>query len=307
MPRPPILVTGSHRSGTGWVSDMLAATPSPTVRTIWEPFSLRARRGVRQAPFRYWFTYVTDENASEFADPLARMLDWRYSTTAELSTVRSPRDAARMVRDRWITSANRRAGAVPISKDPIAVFSAEWMSDTFGMDTIVLIRHPAAFAHSIMKQGWWHPFDHFTAQPTMMRDLLARHAEEIERFARTPQPLLDQAILLWVLIHEHIARMRARRPGWRFIRHEDISRDPVASFQELYTWLDLAWSDEVERTILESSGEGNPAVSEEASDRRRDSRAAITAWKDRLTPEDQATIRERTAPVWQMFYGDEDW
>jgi len=286
---------------------MLAATPSPTTRTIWEPFNLHARQGVRQAPFRYWFTYVTDQNASDFRPGLARMLGWRYSVAAELPTLRSPTDIGRMVRDRVVTSANRRTHAVPISKDPIAVFSAEWLSDTFGMDTLVLIRHPAAFTYSIVKQGWWHPFDHFTAQPAMMRDLFADRAEDIERFARTPQPLLDQAILLWTLIHEHIERLRARRPSWRFVRHEDLSRDPVAGFRDLYEWLGLTWNDGVERSIVQSSAEGNPSVTTEASSRRRDSRAAITTWKDRLSGEEQATIRDRTAPVWQQFYGDEDW
>jgi Sulfotransferase family len=307
MRRAPILVTGSHRSGTGWVSDILAATPSPRVGTIWEPFNLRARRGVRQAPFRYWFTYVTDLNASEFRSPLQRMLAWRYSMLAEAPTVRSPKDLARMFRDAWVTASNRRAGAVPISKDPIAVFSAEWMSDTFGMDTIVLIRHPAAFCYSIVKQGWWHPFDHFTAQPAMMRDLFAARAEEIERFAHTPQPLLDQAVLLWVLIHEHIARMRVLRPEWRFVRLEDLSREPVEGFRGLYGWLDLAWDAEVERAVIRSSGEGNPAVTDRASSRLRDSKASISVWKDRLTAEEQESIRERTDPVWREFYGDEDW
>ena len=300
-------MTGSHRSGTGWVSDMLAATSSPTVRTIWEPFNLRARRGVRQAPFRYWFTYVTDLNASEFRAPLQRMLAWRYSMVAEAPTVRSPRDLARMFRDAWVIASNRRAGAVPLSKDPIAVFSAEWMSDTFGMDTIVLIRHPAAFCFSIVKQGWWHPFEHFTAQPAMMRDLFSARTDEIERFALTPQPLLDQAVLLWVLIHEHIARMRARRSEWRFVRLEDLSREPVAGFRGLYRWLDLEWNDEVERAVIRSSGEGNPAVTDRASSRLRGSTAAISVWKDRLTPEEQESIRERTDPVWREFYEDEDW
>jgi hypothetical protein len=307
MPRPPILVTGSHRSGTGWVSDMLAATPSPAVRTIWEPFNLHARQGVRRAPFRFWFTYVTDENEAEFREPLERMLDWRYSMAAEIPTIRAPRDAGRMVRDRWRTGANRRLHAVPISKDPIAVFSADWMADAFGMDTLVLIRHPAAFAYSIVKQGWWHPFEHFIAQPAMMRDLLAERAAEIERFANTRQPLLDQAILLWNLIHEHIARMRSHRPDWRFVRLEDLSRDPLSRFRELYDWLGLSWSPEVARAVEESSGEGNPSITTDASSRRRDSRAAITAWKARLGAEDQAIIKARTAPVWHEFYGEEDW
>ena len=87
-----------------------------------------------------------------------------------------------------------------------------------------------------------------------------------------------------------------------------ISRGtPSHGFRDLYGWLGLAWSDDVERSIVESSAEGNPSVTTEASSRRRDSRAAITTWKDRLSPEEQATIRDRTAPVWQQFYGDEDW
>jgi hypothetical protein len=212
-----------------------------------------------------------------------------------------------MVRDRLAFAANRRAHAVPISKDPIAVFSAEWMADALGMDTLVLIRHPAAFAFSIVKQGWWHPFDHFIAQPAMMRDLFASRADEIERFAETPQPLLDQAILLWVLIHEHIARMRTVRPDWRFARLEDLSTDPVPRFRDLYEWLGLRWSGAVERAVVESSSGDNPAVTTEASSRRRDSKAAATAWKGLLTPEHQATIKERTAPVWQEFYGEDDW
>ena len=286
---------------------MLAATPSPAVRTIWEPFNLRARQGIRQAPFRYWFTYVTAENEAAFRAPLGRMLEWRYSVAAEIPTIRAPKDAARMARDRWRTGANRRVQAVPVSKDPIAVFSAEWMADTFGMDALVLIRHPAAFAHSIVKQGWWHPFDHFTAQPAMMRDLLADRADEIERFASARQPLLDQAILLWLVIHEHIAHMRSRRPDWRFVRLEDVSREPVDRFRELYDWLGLTWSGQVARAIEESSGEGNPSVTTDASSRRRDSRAAITAWKAHLSAEDQAVVKARTAPVWQEFYGEEDW
>ncbi len=48
--RRPLLVTGSHRSGTGWVSEMLAAAPSPELAYIWEPFSLRARPGICDAP-----------------------------------------------------------------------------------------------------------------------------------------------------------------------------------------------------------------------------------------------------------------
>ena len=286
---------------------MLAATPAPTSRTIWEPFNLRARQGVRQAPFRYWFTYVTNRNAAEFGPPLERMLEWRYSIAAEIPTLRTPKDAGRMIRDRWVVGSNRRARAVPIVKDPIAVFSAEWMSDAFDMDALVLVRHPAAFVYSIVKQGWWHPFDHFTAQPAMMRELFADRTDEIERFAPQPQPLLDQAILLWTLIHEHIADMRARRPTWRFVRHEDLSRDPVRGFRELFDWLGLSGATtcngrsstaRVSRT--RTSRPWRPIANATARPRSASGRIG-------LRPRSEATIEERTAPVWREFYGEADW
>ena len=44
MHTKPILVTGSHRSGTTWVGKMLAATGS--VGYIHEPFNLKNRPGI---------------------------------------------------------------------------------------------------------------------------------------------------------------------------------------------------------------------------------------------------------------------
>jgi LPS sulfotransferase NodH len=49
----PILVTGSHRSGSTWVGTMLATSPS--VGYVQEPFSLNHRPGIFSAKFDYWF------------------------------------------------------------------------------------------------------------------------------------------------------------------------------------------------------------------------------------------------------------
>ncbi len=65
-----------------------------------------------------------------------------------------------------------RRGATPLVKDPIALFSAEWLAATFDMRVLVMIRHPAAFAASIRRRGWRHRFADFLEQPLLMRDLL---------------------------------------------------------------------------------------------------------------------------------------
>ena len=305
--RRPILVTGSHRSGTGWVGEMLAASPAPRVGYIWEPFSPLARPGICPAPFDRWFQYVVAENEAPFRQPVRNMLDFRYHPGAEVRSLRSAKDAVRFARDWATVSKRRRSHPVPLLKDPIALFSSEWIADTFDARVLVLIRHPAAFTNSLLEKKLRHPFDDFLAQPLMMRELLADRADEIARFAEAEQPPLEQSILLWNLIHEQIARFREVRPDWLFRRHEDISRDPVSCFRELFECFELTWTDEVERTVREHSGEGNPEETADPTSHRRDSAKAITAWKRRLDPAQIARIREGTDPVWRAFYDDVDW
>lgn len=286
---------------------MLAASPQPRVAYIWEPFSPLARPGICPAPFERWFEYVTDHDASAFVGPVRDMLEYRYHPAAELRAMRSIKDVVRLARDWSTVSARRRSRPVPLLKDPIALFSSEWIADTFDARVLVLIRHPAAFTNSLLTKQLRHPFGDFVAQPAMMRDLLSDHADEITRFAETEQPLIEQSILLWNLIHEQIARFRDERPGWVFRRHEDLSKDAVTGFRDLYERFELRWSDEVERVVREHSGEGNPDETADPASHRRDSAKAITAWKRRLDAAQVARIREGTDPVWKAFYDDDDW
>jgi hypothetical protein len=303
----PILVTGAHRSGTGWVGSMIAASPSPAIAYLWEPFSIRHRPGTCDAPFSVWFPYVTSENEGPFVVPIADMLRFRYRTGAELRTVRSPKDGARLIRDRGRFRRYRRIGARPLLKDPIAVFSAGWLCDRFEMDAIVLIRHPAAFANSIVTRRLRHPFADFLAQPLLMRDLLAPFEQEIRRFTDREQPLLDQAILLWRMIHHVILKYRENRTDWTFIRLEDIARDPVARFRGLYARLGQVFDDTVAGTIEEHSGAMNPTEASDPADHHRDSARSVDTWKLRLSTAEIDEIRGRVEPISREFYADADW
>jgi len=305
--RQPILVTGSHRSGTGWVGRMIAATPSPQIAYLWEPFSLLHRPGICDAAFPYWFPYVCEENASVFRPSIADTLAFRYKTGAELRVVRTPQDAARLVRDRARFRRYRRQSAVPLMKDPIAVFSAEWLCDTFDMHVLMLIRHPAAFVYSIRQRGWTHPFDHFLAQPLLMRDFLLPFEREIQTFAAREHSPFEQGILLWKLIHSAILRFRTNRPDFMFLRLEDIARDPVAAFRALYARLDLTFTNEVMATIAAHSDVSNPATTASLDDVRRDSRASVVAWKAGITAEEAEHIRTDVEQLSKEFYSDEDW
>ena len=307
MPQRPILVTGSHRSGTGWVGSMIAACRSSPVAYVWEPFSPLHRPGTFSVHFPYWFAYVCPENEGPFLEPVGDMLAFRYQAAAEFAAVQSVKDAIRLPRD-WLRFIRyRRAGARPLLKDPIAIFSAEWLCDTFDMDVIVLIRHPAGFASSLKSRGLTHPFSHFLEQLMLMRDRLAPFRGEITRFAAEPQPLLQQAILLWKLIYWTILNYRGNRPDWMFLRLEDIALNPQTEFEKIYRRLGLTYDEHVRRTVGKYSDPSNPAETPDPALVKRDSRASIGTWRERLDAQEIQLIRKEVEPISKEFYSDSDW
>ena len=65
----PILLTGSHRSGSTWTGKMLAF--SNEIAYIHEPFNLNHNPGIFKARFENWFPYIFhgNEHLSPFFKP----------------------------------------------------------------------------------------------------------------------------------------------------------------------------------------------------------------------------------------------
>lgn len=303
----PILVTGSHRSGSTWLGQMIGA--SDEVGYIHEPFNIDRGPGICRTRFPYWFTYIPPGTSGAVADDFRRLLEFRYNYVAQAASVRSRRQIRTSLRDGGQFLRYRRQRARPLVKDPMALFSAEWIAGTFDAQVVVIVRHPAAFASSIKLDGWTHPFSHFVAQPELIEDHLSPFREEIAAFAREEHDILDQAALLWRLIHHTIADYRTQHPDWLVVRHEDLSLDPIESYATVFAALDLPYTEEVQEAILRSSDQSNPVDRDENGRRflTRDSRANIDNWRRRLTPSEIEYVRTRVADVSPLFYGEGEW
>jgi hypothetical protein len=306
----PILVTGLHRSGTTWVGRMLAE--APRVCYIHEPFSVSDAPGpgICNVTFSRWYTHIDAHNEAQYVDALRRTLGLRYDLVAALRA--APRGGVtRVVAEYEKFLAGRLRGARPLIKDPIALFSAEWLARTFDADVVVLTRHPAAFASSLTKLGWRHPFGDFLAQDRLMQTVLAGFEPEVREMAQRRHEILDEAILLWRMAQSAIAAYRERHPAWSFLRHEDLSRDPETEFARLYRHLGLEFTARVRRAIAAFTRRGNPvdpaAPVGSESTLRRDSRANVDAWRTRLEPGTIERIRERVADVSRDFYSSDEW
>lgn len=298
----PILVTGSHRSGSTWVGKMIAESPS--VNYIHEPFNITHRPCRCGVKFDYWFQYISDENGSIFYKHVKHAIGIFYNLGGETKT--SPKGALHLARAYW-DFLLYCVSARPVVKDPFTVFSAEWLASTFDMDVIVLIRHPAAFAGSLKRLNWPHPFSHFLVQPLLMRDHLYPFEAEIREYAEKEQDIVDQAALLWKLIYHMVLKYQKNHSDWIFIRHEDLSRDPLRGFQTLFNKLNLAFSEHIQEVIREHSDSANPSDAPRYNSIKLDSKSNLSNWRDRLTQSEAERIRAQVEDVSCAFYSDGDW
>jgi hypothetical protein len=301
----PVLVTGAHRSGTTWVGKMLAADADTAY--ISEPLNVLHRPGVLRVPVQHWYTYINKENESRYLPAFKQLLDFDYHLAAELRSIHSRRDFLRMLRDFGIFYLGAMHGQRALIKDPFAVFSAPWFAERLGCSVVITVRHPGAFASSLKRLGWSFDFRDLLAQPLLMRD----HLEEdrAEMGAMQPNDIVGQAALLWRMIYRVVHRLRAAHPEFILVRHEDLSRDPVAGYKKLYEELGLEFTPAVEKAVLNSSNPENPVeVSKEnVHSVKLDSRANMRNWKRRLSAEEIFRIQKLTGGVSDLYYPDDDW
>lgn len=301
----PILVTGTHRSGTTWIGKMLAADSSTAY--ISEPLNVLHRPGVFRAKVKHWYQYICDENQDDYLQAFRELLELDYHLWSEIRSIRSRRDFLRMGRDFLIFYNGLMRGQRVLLKDPFAVFSTEWFAKCLNCKVVIAVRHPAAFVSSLKRLNWPFDFQDLLDQPLLMRDFLEPYRGQME--AAIKDDVIGQSALLWNLIYRSVHTTVGRNPGFLAVRHEDVSLDPVNSYRKLYDQLGLEFTPRVEKTILNSSSSDNPAEPSRKNiySVKLDSRANISNWKKRLEPDEIQRIRERTEEVSQLFYPDVEW
>lgn len=301
----PLLITGTHRSGTTWVGRVLAASPS--VGYIHEPFNVERTLGITRQPVPKWYTHICNENEDGYLESMRDCFAFRYQLGVGIQRLRSWRDVGRLIQNASQFARYRWQRRRPLMKDPLALFSAEWLADRLGVQVVVMIRHPAAFVGSLVKAGWDFPFEDLTSQPLLMQNLLSDFGEELEGLAgRRSLCRIEQGIMLWRLTHYVIRHYRTTQPTWRFVRHEDLSRDPQRAFSSLATSIGLPFDSEVQARLRQLSFNSKVATAN-TKDLRIDSAANVHSWKKRLSAGEIEQIRDGTQDIWPDFYSDEDW
>jgi len=301
----PILVTGTHRSGTTWVGKMLAA--EALTAYISEPLNVLHRPGVFRVEVKHWYQYICEDNGNDYLPAFRDLLEFDYYLWAEIRSLRSRKDFLRMGRDFLIFYNGLMRGQRALLKDPFAVFSTPWFARNLNCKVVITVRHPAAFASSLKRLNWFFDFQDLLDQPLLMRDHLEPYRQEMQSIKA--DDIIGQAALLWKMIYRSVQAARESNPDFIVVRHEDLSRDPVSGYRDLYHLLDLEFAPRIEKTILNSSSSENPVElsRKKVHGFKLDSLANIDVWKKRLSVEEVDRIRKITEEISAIYYSDAEW
>ncbi len=307
MSRRPILITGAHRSGSTWVGKMLGK--SKQLCYIFEPFNIHFGPGICRSVFDSWFPYVTEENENEYYDCLYQIIRFKFHLLKEFGNIRTKWQLRNCFENLINFSIARMKKQLPLFKDPMAVFSADWLARRFDFLVLVLIRHPLAFAGSLKRLNWQFHFKDFVKQPLLMEGPLKPFKTEIEACVENLPDIIGQSVLLWKVIYSRVIDYQKQYPEWIFVRHEDISLNPVKEFKDIFEKLGVEFTHKIENYIRNHSKRSNPKEipGKRATFLRRDSLENVYNWKKRLTSEEIKRIKKGTGAVASHFYPESLW
>jgi len=313
----PILVTGSHRSGTTWVGRTINQHPS--IHYIHEPFNLEHQNFLFNNPCKKWFYHPSDDRDVLTTNANMEKL---VQKNAEPKLIKLGKLAINSLQNGWRLRSEYANTSSPfvssiifeleklayqirnqprfLIKDPFAVLAIEWFVNEFDFQPICLIRNPIAFVGSIKKWNW-----EFDATNNLSKDYIKNFlpknlSDKLEK-PNQPENLVDQGILLWNIIHYSIATDIEKHPEWCFVRQEDIARDPINNFRKIFSYINLEFTPKIEDHIIKMT----TASSKEASTsdfQPRNSTESLNTWQLRLTKDETAKIVRETEEIAQKFY-----
>ncbi|QHS23496.1 sulfotransferase family protein [Virgibacillus sp. MSP4-1] len=303
-----LLVTGSHRSGSTFIGQMLSI--SSKVDYLYEPFN--PRHGLEDINKHYLYLKNGMPNENEYRRLVNNFLAGKsyFKSTLDLNQ-KDPylnKIVKKVLKSKpnlyYIKSKYNPLSDTILIKDPIASFMSEWLVQNFGFKVIVIVRHPAAFVASLKRVNWNFDFQRFFNQKHLMDDYL----KDVLDYRISDLTKTERDSILWVCIHKVLFDFIDNNPNFIVVRHEDISLNPIEQFRELYRELGIPFNDHITKTIKKyTSSDIVVPDMETINELKRNSASNVKSWKNSLSYEEIETVKKLTNGYWQRYYKNYDW
>ncbi|MFY0634051.1 MAG: hypothetical protein JXQ91_09565 [Vannielia sp.] len=300
-----VIVTGTHYSMSTLMGALLGT--SPDFNVVHEPLNHQPTLGYATVPTNGWYDYFDQARSADLASRL-RAIQFGEGTVGasirRLIRVRSSKDVLRCGKFAQTGMRHALRPRRAVFKDPFLCFSARHLQKGYGHYIVLTVRHPCGFAESLMRRGKGFDFRDLL-QPALL-DALPDLSDDICRFVKEPQTVLDQAALLWTIVNEFAARYYLDHPKSRFVRQEDLVGAPRETALSVFSALGAKEGSKL-GAFLELNLKGTPRRTEttdadgKGSYIRRDGKKAATKWRERLDPSDIARVMARVGETAAHF------
>jgi len=299
-----IFVTGAPRSGTTFVGKILSS--SMRVDYIHEPFNPDCGiSGIEK-------TYLYLERGSEKEIALRPAVEDLFDYRADLRTgyykndTKFQRIAKTVVGSRGpfylrLARANPFHNAAVI-KDPVGCLLTEYLVDVYQVKPVIMVRHPFGFVASALKLGWENSLDPIVDQP----DLVGRFFgdEDLELIDRyRGGTACERAALIWRLLNKVLFSFHESLPESILVTHEQLSAEPVPTFERIFKGVGLPMSDGIRRRIVRLTS-GDSRIGRGRVQRfKRDSKSIAAQSQGTLSDLDKSKIMLIAEPLVGQIYG----
>jgi hypothetical protein len=278
-PSEAILLAGSGRSGTTWVSDLLCQVPG--TQRIFEPLRQAARW---QAPgTRPLFR-------SPYLRPEGEYTGWhallRDVLTGRCRTYWTDPSRTSFFPDRYLI------------KEIRANLMLGYIHNHFGSRIIHVLRHPCAVVASRTRLKWRVDLDNLLQQEELVEDELAGLTGDIQR--AKSEAVASHAI--WWAVENRVARRQLRGRAHFRAYYERLVSEPEQSLGAMLSWLGLD-SDPIDGEKIRrssrttwSGGRGHDG---------QHSVPALMSWKNQLSRDEQWVVLDWAYRLGVEDYGEE--
>jgi hypothetical protein len=161
-------------------------------------------------------------------------------------------------------------------------FLLPWLLDLYDFRTIHLVRHPAAVAASFDRLGW-NSDDILDEVPTVRNKIKNSHRGSFWEWHGALQAIASRMV---------IRELRKRDRSYHTVKYESLCRKPVATFQRLFDFAGLTWSEGDRKRVVRHS-EATNERRDDPYDTKRNSSDMLDAWRDDV-PESQLQCLRRS-------------
>ena len=276
-----LVVTGMHRSGTTYVGQVLDVCKN--VDVFHEPFN----RHFGLAGINKNYPAIDLGYEIELLDVLNDLALKREHTFIRENT----NDAffKRFVRKiiggkteqqwRMIRLTSLLQKKTLILKDPFLSFATKTMSSDLEYKVVYLCRHPGAVWSSIKQMDWKMDLNNFFGESFPVTN----SKREIERFAE-----------VWSTLNLH--NYSYKNKNFLFMTHEELCINPIASFNKIFTHLNLEFTTKARQLVNTMSNadevdkEGN-----KLHQFKRNSAKIVDSWRNKLSKEEHEFFENHKA------------